>query len=156
VAATKQIVRGYLDFFQRYGKVGPQMGTGMNAINALLDQQFTGDINIFPGYGLSSLGKLLKMMSEEEMRDLIKAGERATWPKVPVISLTTRIGRTLDGILHSFERDEAYWSRTAPKKKASRNTTTQRKANRHDPAKKQSRKPVTAAMKQKPQRKSAA
>ena len=156
VAATKQIVRGYLDFFQRYGKVGPQMGTGMNAINALLDQQFTGDINIFPGYGLSSLGKLLKMMSEEEMRDLIKAGERATWPKVPVISLTTRIGRTLDGILHSFERDEAYWLRTAPKKKASRNTTTQRRANGHDPAKKQSRKPVTAAMKQKPQRKSAA
>ena len=156
VAATKQIVRGYLDFFQRYGKVGPQMGTGMNAINALLDQQFTGDINIFPGYGLSSLGKLLKMMSEEEMRDLIKAGERATWPKVPVISLTTRIGRTLDGILHSFERDEAYWLRTTPEKKSSRNTTTQRKANGHDPAKKRSRKPVASVMKQKPQKKSAA
>ena len=156
VAATKQIVRGYLDFFQRYGKVGPQMGTGMNAINALLDQQFTGDINIFPGYGLSSLGKLLKMMSEEEMTDLIKAGERATWPKVPVIGLTTRIGRTLDGILHSFERDEAYWLRTTLKKKASRNTTTQRKANGHDPAKKRSRKPVASVMKQKPQKKSAA
>ncbi len=156
VAATKQIVRGYLDFFQRYGKVGPQMGTGMNAINALLDQQFTGDINIFPGYGLSSLGKLLKMMSEEEMTDLIKAGERATWPKVPVISLTTRIGRTLDGILHSFEMDEARWSRTALKTKASRATRARRKPNSHAAAKKQSMKPTSAAIERKSEKKSAA
>jgi predicted acylesterase/phospholipase RssA len=114
VAATKQLLRGYLDVFQRYGKVGPQMGTAMNAINALLEQQYTGDINIFPGYGLSSLGKLLKMMSEDEMAELIKAGERATWPKIPIIDTTTRIGRTLDTILHSFEVDQAHWLRTAP------------------------------------------
>jgi TAG lipase / steryl ester hydrolase / phospholipase A2 / LPA acyltransferase len=73
VAATKQVVRGYLDFLKRYSRVGPQMGTAMNVVNALMDQQFTADINIFPGYGLSSLGKLLKMMSEEEMAELIKA-----------------------------------------------------------------------------------
>ena len=156
VAATKQIVRGYLDFFQRYGKVGPQMGTSMNAVNALLDQQYTGDINIFPGYGLSSLGKLLKMMTEEEMTDLIKAGERATWPKIPVISLTTRIGRTLDGILHSFEMDEARWSRAALKKNRSRNTKTQRKPNGDGPAKKRSKKSVPAGVGRKLQEKSAA
>ena len=156
VAATKQIVRGYLDFFQRYGKVGPQMGTSMNAVNALLDQQYTGDINIFPGYGLSSLGKLLKMMTEEEMTDLIKAGERATWPKIPVISLTTRIGRTLDGILHSFEMDEARWSRAALKKNRSRNTKTQRKPNGDGPAKKRSKKSVPAGVGRRLQEKSAA
>ena len=156
VAATKQIVRGYLDFFQRYGKVGPQMGTGMNVVNSLLDQQFTGDINIFPGYGLSGLGKLLKMMPEEEMSDLIKAGERATWPKIPVVSLTTRIGRTLDGILRSFERDEAYWLRTATKKQSPRSKTTRRKGSHHEPAKQRSRQPAAALIKQKPQKKSAA
>jgi NTE family protein len=114
VAATKQVVRGYLDFFKRHGKVGPRMGTALNAINALLDQQFTADINIFPGYGLASLGKLLKMMSAEEMAELIKTGERATWPKIPIIDTTTQIGRTLDGILHAFEIDETHWLRTAP------------------------------------------
>jgi len=113
-AAIKQAVRGYLDVFQRYSKVGPQMGTALNTINALLDQQYTGDINIFPGHGLSSLGKLLQMMSEEEMCALIKAGERATWPQVPIIDTTTRIGRTLDTILHAFEIDQAHWLRTAP------------------------------------------
>jgi NTE family protein len=54
------------------------------------------------------------MLSEEEMIDLIKAGERTTWPKVPVITTTTRIGRTLDNILHAFEIDEAHWLATAP------------------------------------------
>jgi TAG lipase/steryl ester hydrolase/phospholipase A2/LPA acyltransferase len=114
VAATKQVVRGYLDFLKRYEQLGPRVGTALNAINALLDQQFTADINILPGYGISSLGKLLKMMSAEEMAELIKAGERATWPKIPIIGTTTQIGRTLDGILHAFEIDEAHWLRTAP------------------------------------------
>ena len=115
IAATKQIVRGYLDFIQRYTTVGPRMGTAMNAANALIDQRFTADINIFPGYGVSSLRNLLKMLSEEEMAELMLEGERATWPKVPVIRTTTRIGRALDGILHDFEIDEAHWLKTAPK-----------------------------------------
>jgi NTE family protein len=156
VATTKQVVRGYLDFFQRYGKVGPQMGTALNAVNALLDQQFTGDINIFPGYGLSSLGKLLKMLSEEEMADLIRAGERATWPKVPVIDTTTRIGRTLDGILHSFEVDEAHWLRSAPQTDAALNSGTRRVTRTRAPAKAKGSKSTPATGKDEVPKKSAA
>lgn len=135
VAATKQVVRGYLDFLRRYSKVGPQMGTAMNAVNALMDQQYTADINIFPGYGLSSLGKLLKMMSAEEMAELIKAGERATWPKIPIIGTTTQIGRTLDGILHAFEIDEAHWLRTAPQTDAALDANVRRDGTGRGPAK---------------------
>ncbi len=144
IAATKQIVRGYLDFIQRYTTVGPRMGTAMNAANALIDQRFTADINIFPGYGVSSLRNLLKMLSEEEMAELILEGERATWPKVPVIRTTTRIGRALDGILHDFEIDEAHWLKTAPKTdaalkhdtrpgKTSRKPTTRPSKRAHSP-----------------------
>lgn len=114
VAATKEVVRGCLGFIQRYATVGPSVGVAMNTVNALIDQQFTADINIFPGYGLSSLGMILKMLSEEEMAQLIHSGERATWPKIPAIRVTTRVGRTLDRILHAFEVDEAHWLRTAP------------------------------------------
>jgi predicted acylesterase/phospholipase RssA len=114
IAATKEVVRGGLDFFQRYATVGPRTGVALNTVNALIDQRFTGDINIYPGYGFSGLGMILKMLSEDEMADLIKAGERATWPKIPAISVTTRIGRTLDRILHAFEVDEAHWLRDAP------------------------------------------
>jgi len=113
VAATKEVVRGGLDWVQRRTRVGPRVGTAMNTLNSLIDQQFVGDINIFPGYGMSNLSMLLKMLSEDEMAHLFKAGERATWPKIPVIRMTTRIGRTLDGILHEFELSEAHWLRSA-------------------------------------------
>jgi TAG lipase/steryl ester hydrolase/phospholipase A2/LPA acyltransferase len=156
VAATKQVVRGYLDFLKRYGKVGPQMGTAMNVVNALMDQQFTADINIFPGYGLSSLGKLLKMMSEEEMAELIKAGERATWPKVPTIGTTTQIGRTLDGILHAFEIDEAHWLRTAPQTNAALDAEIRRSGIGRGPAKAKRSKRVSKIILRKEQDRSAA
>jgi len=117
VAATKEIVRGCLDFAQRRLRVGPRLGVAMNTVNALIDQQFTGDINIFPGYGVSSLSAILKMLSEEEMVELIRAGERATWPKVPAIRVTTRIGRALDRILRDFEEEEVHWLKSARRAK---------------------------------------
>jgi NTE family protein len=122
IAATTEVLRGCLDFIQRHATVGPRLGVAMNTINALIDQRFTADINIFPGYGASSLGMILKMLSEEEMAELIKAGERATWPKTPAIRVTTRIGRTLDRILHAFEVDEAHWLRSAPQTDAALET----------------------------------
>ena len=134
VALIKQVVRGYLDFIQRYTAIGPRAGVAMNAINALMDQRFTGDVNILPERSQKSLGKLLKMLSEEEMTDLIRAGERATWPKVPVIGTTTRIGRTLDRILHAFEVDEAHWLNTAPQTDAALKVDADTNPRRRKPA----------------------
>jgi NTE family protein len=74
------------------------------------------------------------MMSEEEMSALIKAGERATWPQVPMIDTTTRIGRTLDGILHAFEIDQAHWLRTAPQTDAALATPVNRGGRTRGPA----------------------
>ncbi|MCB1700866.1 MAG: DUF3336 domain-containing protein [Pseudomonadales bacterium] len=115
VAATKEVVRGSLGLIQRYMTVGPKLGVAMNAFNALIDQRYTADINIFPGYGVAGLRSLLKMLSVEEMVELIAAGERATWPKVPAIRATTSIGRTLDGILQAFEQEEIHWLKTVRK-----------------------------------------
>ena len=113
IAATKTVVRGGLDWIQRRTKVSPRVGTTLNTVNAMIEQQFIGDINIFPGYGLSNMDMILRLLSEEEMAHLIKAGERAAWSRVPAIANTTRIGRTLDTILHSFELQEAHWLRTS-------------------------------------------
>jgi len=114
IAATKQVVRGCLDFVQHRAKVGPRLATAMEAVNALIDQQFKADVNIVPGFGDTRLADILRNLNEDEMVKLIAAGERATWPRLPVINMTTRIGRTLDGILHEFEVDEAHWLRSAP------------------------------------------
>lgn len=131
VAATKQVVRGCLDFVQHRTTVGPRLATAMEALNAVIDQQFTADVNIVPGRGDTKLVDVLRILEEEEMAKLLAAGERATWPKVPVIGTTTRIGRTLDNILHEFEVDEAHWLRSAPQTDAAlKEDSAVRKSNR--------------------------
>ncbi len=112
VTVSKQIVRGSLDFLQSNARLGPNTATAMNAINAFLDQSFTGDINIFPGFGILSAGKILKALSKEEVADIILAGERATWPKLSAVDTTTKIGRTLDRIMLQFELEHVHWLRT--------------------------------------------
>ena len=61
---------------QRYATVGPRLGTSMNTADALVGQQFTAEINISPDYCPSSLGMILKILSEEEIAKLIRAGQR--------------------------------------------------------------------------------
>ena len=63
VAATKQVVRGCLDFIQHRAQIGPRLATAMEAVNALIDQQFTADINIVPGYGDTRLGDVLRILN---------------------------------------------------------------------------------------------
>jgi predicted acylesterase/phospholipase RssA len=115
LAAGKQLVRGSLNAAQRYARVGSRSGAVMNAINGLIDQTFSGDINIFPPYGVASLAKLLKVLSEEELLEIFHAGECGTWPRLPAIATTTRIGRTLDRVLHRYELREAHWLSKAPR-----------------------------------------
>ncbi|MBK6286712.1 MAG: hypothetical protein IPF49_03530 [Gammaproteobacteria bacterium] len=86
----------------------------MNTLNSLIDQQFVGDIKHLsrlrhgqPGHDSAH------MLNEEEMSHLFKAGERATWLKIPAVRMTGRIGRTLDGILHAFEVSEVHWLRAS-------------------------------------------
>ena len=91
----------------------------METVNALIDQQTSGDINIVPTYSVTKIANILSVLNEEETRDLLMSGESATWPKIPAIKTTTRVGRALDKLLHEFEIEEAHWLSTAPKTTAS-------------------------------------
>lgn len=123
LAATKQIVRGLLDVVQHRVAIGARMAAGMEALNAVIDQQYSGDINILPDYSVFQIANILRVSNKEETQELFLSGERATWPKISAIRATTRIGRTLDKILHEFEIEEAHWLRSAPKTE----TTTKQK-----------------------------
>jgi len=48
--------------------------------------------------------KLLAHRSIEEIFDLITMGERATWPKIEMIRIQTKISRKLDDILEDLDR----------------------------------------------------
>ena len=81
----------------------------------LVDQEYTGDINIFPGFRFFGPKKIISAVSPEEIQFLIDDGERATWSKIESIRNNTLIGRTLDEILVEFEKNELHWLRTGPK-----------------------------------------
>jgi len=66
---------------------------------SIINQDYLGDINILPGFPPPNPLRMLDFRSEREARALIRAGERATWPRIAMIGTQTRISRTLDRIL---------------------------------------------------------
>lgn len=74
---------------------------------AVATQDYTADINILPRQKFHNPMKLLSVLSEEETRQLVLDGERATWPRIEMIRNCTRISRTLDRILDDLEMEHA-------------------------------------------------
>lgn len=70
-------------------------------------QDYTADINIIPKRRLWDPRKLLSVLSDDETRELIREGERATWPKIEMIRNCTLVGRTLDRIGDELEHEFA-------------------------------------------------
>jgi len=89
-------------FFNYFPAVAPIAST----INSIVQQEYTGDINIMADSSAISPKKILSALSFDEMNGLIKKGEKATWPKLEAIRTTTKIGRVLDQILDEYESEE--------------------------------------------------
>lgn len=83
---------------QRY----PTAERWVTMTRSVLNQRYTGDINIFPDYRIVDPRKLMHLRSEAEVMTLIRHGERAAWEKVEMIRLQSSIGRVLDDIRARF------------------------------------------------------
>jgi NTE family protein len=70
-------------------------------------QDYTADVNIIPRQRFFDPRKLLAILTDEETRELIREGERATWPKIEMIRNCTLVGRTLDRLSDALEADLA-------------------------------------------------
>ncbi len=72
--------------------------------HSLLDQDYTGDINIIlPKEDFRWINVLFGYHGDKEIDALIHAGKRATWPKLAQLRNATLIARTLDGILEQLD-----------------------------------------------------
>ena len=74
-----------------------------NSALSVINQSYVGDITISPITKLHNPLKSLAWRTRNEIRELMDEGERATWPQIERIRIQTRISRTLDPILQSFE-----------------------------------------------------
>ncbi len=103
---TREALNLYRQQVQRRGGEWPRFNWFINMVHSLLDQNYSGDINIVPHFRLTDLTKVLSHITEDEMMMLMKEGEAATWPEMRAIETCTRISRTLDDILERFERGD--------------------------------------------------
>ena len=99
----REMLNFYRGVAKKYGENWPKFNMMMHGIHALLDQEYSGDINIVPKFRFQNPLNLIMQPNEEELRQLVKEGERATYSRIEPIRRCTQISRTLEEILHRFE-----------------------------------------------------
>ena len=116
-AMIKETTQLNYSFAKRFFKFFPKLALAANNINSVIQQDYTGDINIIADFSVVKPGNLLSTLSFEELKELIKTGERTTWPKIEAIRTTTKVGRLLDEIIDLLDRQEARLANRALKRK---------------------------------------
>jgi TAG lipase / steryl ester hydrolase / phospholipase A2 / LPA acyltransferase len=102
-AMTREWIRSTYPTAMRLLKKSYPLNMYARMAFSVATQDYTADVNILPRKRFWDPRKLLSMLTESEIRYLIREGEKATWPKIEMLRNCTRIGRTLDRILTEYE-----------------------------------------------------
>jgi NTE family protein len=103
VGMGRELLNFYRGMVQKQGDNWPRFNMLMNSIHALMDQEYSGDINIVPSFRWYNPAKILSHLSEEDLIELMKGGEHSVYPKLEAIRICTKISRTMEEILRRFE-----------------------------------------------------
>lgn len=103
VGVGREVLNFYRGIAQSKADNWPRFNMMLHGVHALLDQEYTGDINIIPNFRIANPFRLLSHLDEEELMVLIREGERAAYSKVESVRRCTMISRTLEEILYRFE-----------------------------------------------------
>lgn len=79
----------------------------IHKVRSIIDQQYVGDINILPERGVRSLAHLWSNPTVDSIAELIRNGEKATWPQLDYIERSTHISQTLRRYLKQLKEREA-------------------------------------------------
>ncbi len=99
----REMLNFYRGVAKKYGEHWPKFNMMMHGVHALLDQEYSGDINIVPQFRFQNPLNLISQPSEQELRLLVREGGRATYSRIESVRRCTQISRTLEEILHRFE-----------------------------------------------------
>ena len=116
--STHEILKSSEKFSRRYLRGVPEVGKALSMFYSVIAQDYTGDVNIAPNFDLVDPQKLLGQLTSNEIRELVDAGERATWTKLEQIRICSKIGRTLDHILdnHDTHNVKRFYKKRVAKK----------------------------------------
>jgi NTE family protein len=98
--------------------LSPALSRYSTIARSVINQDYVGDINILPPNRFFNPFRLLAVRSVSEIIELMATGEKATWPKIEMIRIQTKISRKLVTILARFEDQQARYAKAALRKKA--------------------------------------
>jgi NTE family protein len=98
--------------------LSPSLTRLTNMALSVINQDYVGDINILPNNRFFNPFKVLAFLNQKEIMDLIKAGERATWPRMEMIRTQTRISRTLHRIMTDYDEEHVQHVKAALRRRA--------------------------------------
>ena len=99
----REMLNFYRGIAQKRGANWPRFNMALHGLHALVDQEYTGDINIVPSFRLANPLRLLSHLDESELLAIVQHGEQACFSKIEAIRSCTMISRTLEDILYRFE-----------------------------------------------------
>jgi predicted acylesterase/phospholipase RssA len=103
-------VEHVLDLVHRHFDV-PGLGSFIKKAHAIVGQNYSGDITIYPSRGELNMSKVFSNVSAVGARQLIEAGRRSTWPRIERIRNTTQISRTFTDCLDRLAKRFHYVKR---------------------------------------------
>jgi TAG lipase/steryl ester hydrolase/phospholipase A2/LPA acyltransferase len=135
IGIGRELLNFYRGMVQKRHENWPRFNLLMSSIHALMDQEYSGDINIVPHFRWYNPAKLLSHLSEKDLIALMEGGERSTYPAVEAIRICTKISRTMEEILNRFERgdlrpDESEYHRPRSSRRRPQPTRADREAMR--------------------------
>ncbi len=103
VGMGRELLNFYRGVVQRQGDNWPRFNMLMNSVHTLIDQEYSGDVNIVPSFRWYNPAKILSHLSEKDLIELMEGGEHSTYPSVETIRICTKISRTMEEVLSRFE-----------------------------------------------------
>lgn len=121
-ATTKTSIawlNAYASVIQKPMSYFPRVNSAANMALSVINQNYTGDVNIIRPQLNWSFSKMLSDLSRDDIEYLMDLGERATWPKIEQVRTQTKVGKTLESILRTYEDQlvDGYEIASAMKKK---------------------------------------
>ncbi|MEH6590935.1 MAG: DUF3336 domain-containing protein [Halioglobus sp.] len=126
----REILNFYRGVVQKDGDQWPKFNLVMNGIHGLIDQDYSGDINIVPSFRWYNPTKILSHLTEKELMELMQGGEHSSYPNIETIRTCTKISRTMEDILHRVETGDLRPEQEITRPRASRRRPPPTKADR--------------------------
>ncbi|MEJ6593991.1 DUF3336 domain-containing protein [Parasphingorhabdus sp.] len=107
-ATMKAWLNANVEIMQKPLSYFPRLNSMANMALSVINQDYTGDINIIRPTMFWGPSKILSNLPIEDIAELIQLGERTTWPKIEMVRTQTKISQTLDRILFEYENELAH------------------------------------------------